>query len=46
MLLPKFMEKLGYPYENEHISIVEIGGKHFKYFMDLYMDGNIKKKIL
>ena len=46
LLLPKFMEKEGYPYETEHISIIDIGGKHFKYFIDLYVDGKINKKIL
>lgn len=46
LLLPKFLEKEGYPYEKEHISITDIGGKHFKYFIDIYADSNINKKIL
>ena len=46
LILPKFLEKEGYSYENEHISIIDIGGKHFKYFIDIYEDSNINKKIL
>lgn len=46
LILPKFLEKEGYSYENEHISIIDIGGKHFKYFVDIYADSNINKKIL
>lgn len=46
LILPKFLEKEGYSYENEQISIVDIGGKHFKYFIDIYEDSNINKKIL
>ena len=46
LILPKFLEKEGYSYENEHISIIDIGGKHFKYFIDIYKDSNINKKIL
>lgn len=46
LILPKFLENEGYPYENEHISIIDIGGKHFKYFIDIYADSNINKKIL
>lgn len=33
LLLPEFMEKCGCAYEDEHISIVEIGGKHFEHFV-------------
>ncbi|MGI6462802.1 MAG: ATP-dependent nuclease [Candidatus Scatomorpha sp.] len=46
MLLPMFMEKVGYPYEDEHISIVEIGGKHFEYFVEVFNDNPVKKKVL
>ena len=46
LILPKFLEREGYSYENEHISIIDIGGKHFKYFIDIYEDSNINKKIL
>ncbi|WP_390621634.1 TOPRIM nucleotidyl transferase/hydrolase domain-containing protein [Rubeoparvulum massiliense] len=30
------MEKLRYSYEDEHISIVEIGGKHFSHFINVF----------
>ena len=43
---PFFMEKLGFSYEDEHISIVECGGKNFKPFLKLYLKNKIKKKIL
>ena len=46
ILLPIFMEKLGYPYEDDHISIVEIGGKHFEYFIEVFNGNPVKKKIL
>ena len=46
LLLPIFMEKLGIPYENENISIVEIGGKHFEYFIELFNGNKVKKKVL
>ena len=43
LLVPLFMEIYGCSYEDEHISIVEIGGKHFKYFVEL-LNGNAVKK--
>ncbi len=46
MLLPIFMDKAGCSYEDEHISIVEIGGKHFQYFIEVFNDNPVKKKIL
>lgn len=46
LLLPKLMQKLKCPYEDEHISIVEIGGKHFDYFIKVYADNPINKKVL
>lgn len=46
LILPKLLEREGYSYENEHISIIDIGGKHFKYFIDIYEDSNVNKKIL
>ena len=46
LLLPKFMEKCGCPYENEHVSIVEIGGKHFEHFIELFCGNAVEKKVL
>jgi len=46
LLLPKFMEKLGLAYEDEHISIVEIGGKHFEHFIEIFNGNNVIKKVL
>jgi len=46
LLMPKLMEKIGYPYEDEHVSIVEIGGKHFEYFLEIYAKNPIDKKVL
>jgi predicted ATP-dependent endonuclease of OLD family len=46
LLLPVFMEKTKCSYEDEHISIVEIGGKHFKHFIELFNKNNISKKVL
>lgn len=46
LLMPLFMELCGIPYEDEHISIVEIGGKHFKYFVELFNGNNVRKKVL
>lgn len=46
LLVPLFMEICGCAYEDEHISIVEIGGKHFKYFVELFNRNAVKKKVL
>lgn len=46
LLLPLFMEICGCAYEDEHISIVEIGGKHFKYFVELFNKNAVEKKVL
>ena len=46
LLLPYFMEKCGYAYEDEHVSIVEIGGKHFEHFVELFNGNALKKKVL
>lgn len=46
LLLPMFMEKCGCAYEDEHISIVEIGGKHFEHFVELFNGNNVHKKVL
>lgn len=46
LLMPAFMEKCGIPYEDEHISIVEIGGKHFEHFVELFNGNKVKKKVL
>ena len=40
------MEICGCSYEDEHISVVEIGGKHFKYFVELFNGNAVKKKVL
>ena len=40
LLMPLFMDACGCSYEDEHISIVEIGGKHFEYFIELSMIDN------
>lgn len=46
LLLPLFMKACGYSYEDEHIAIVEIGGKHFKYFVELFNGNAVNKKVL
>jgi len=46
LLLPLFMEKCSCAYEDEHISIVEIGGKHFEHFVELFNGNTVVKKIL
>jgi len=46
LLMPMFMERCGCPYEDEHISIVEIGGKHFEHFVELFNGNAVKKKVL
>lgn len=46
LLMPLFMELCGCPYEDEHISIVEIGGKHFNYFVELFNGNAVKKNVL
>ena len=39
LLMPLFMDACGCSYEDEHISVVEIGGKHFEHFVELF-NGN------
>ena len=46
LLLPKFMEKLRCSYEDEHISIVEIGGNHFSHFINVFAHNAVEKKVL
>lgn len=46
LLLPLFMEKCGCAYEDEHISIIEIGGKHFEHFVELFNGNAVCKKVL
>ena len=46
LLLPRFMEMCGTPHEDHHISIVEIGGKHFEHFVELFNGNAVKKKVL
>lgn len=46
LMMPLFMEKCGIPYEDEHISVVEIGGKNFMYFVELFKGNNVSKKVL
>lgn len=46
MLIPILINKFGTSYEEEHISIVEIGGNYFDYFLFLFKNNIIKKKVL
>lgn len=46
LLMPLFMDVCGCPYEDEHISIVEIGGKHFEHFVELFNENAVNKKVL
>lgn len=46
LLLPSFMEKCSCAYEDAHISIVEIGGKHFEHFIELFNGNAVNKKVL
>ena len=46
LLMPAFMDKCGRSYEDEHISIVEIGGKHFEHFVELFNKNNVVKRVL
>jgi predicted ATP-dependent endonuclease of OLD family len=46
LLMPLFMEACDCPYEDEHISIIEIGGKHFEHFVELFNGNNVSKKVL
>lgn len=46
LFMPLFMEACNCPYEDEHISIVEIGGKHFGHFVELFNGNNVCKKVL
>lgn len=46
LLLPKLIKNLGCRYEDHHISIVEIGGTHFDYFLDLFRENDLNKKVL
>ena len=46
LLMPAFMDKCGIPYEDEHISIVEVGGKLSEYFIELYNGNRVSKKVL
>lgn len=46
LLLPLFMEKCNCSYEDAHISIVEIGGKHFEHFIELFNGNAVNKKVL
>ena len=46
LLMPIFMDACGCSYEDEHISIVEIGGKHFEHFVELYNGNAVNKKVL
>ncbi|GHV55204.1 ATP-dependent endonuclease [Synergistales bacterium] len=46
LLLPLFMEKCGCAYEDGNISIVEIGGKHFEHFIELFNGNAVYKKVL
>lgn len=46
LLMPLFMDICGCSYEDEHISIVEIGGKHFEHFVELFNGNAVNKKVL
>ena len=46
LLLPSFIEKCSCSYEDAHISIVEIGGKHFEHFIELFNGNAVNKKVL
>lgn len=46
LLMPLFMDVCECPYEDEHISIVEIGGKHFEHFVELFNGNAVNKKVL
>lgn len=46
LLMPLFMEKCGCSYEDEHITVVEIGGKHFEHFVELFNGNAVNKKVL
>lgn len=46
LLMPLFMDACGCAYEDEHISIVEIGGKHFEHFVELFNGNAVNKKVL
>ena len=46
ILMPLFTEKCDCSYEDEHISIVEIGGKHFEHFIELFNGNAVIKKVL
>lgn len=46
LLLPKFLEKCRFPYEDEHVSIVEVGGKNFAYFVRAFANNSVRKKVL
>ena len=46
LLLPLFMEKCGHPFEDGHVSIVEIGGKHFNHLIELYNGNAVINKVL
>jgi len=46
LLVPLFMEKCGCSYEDEQIAVVEIGGKHFEHFVELFNGNAVNKKVL
>lgn len=46
LLMPLFMDACGCSYEDEHISVVEIGGKHFEHFVELFNGNAVNKKVL
>lgn len=46
LLMPLFMDTCGCSYEDEHISIIEIGGKHFEHFIELFNGNTVSKKVL
>lgn len=46
LMMPLFMEICHCSFEDEHISIVDIGGKHFEHFVELFNGNVVRKKVL
>jgi len=46
LLMPLFMDRSGCSYEDEHIAVIEIGGKHFEHFIELFNKNRVNKKVL
>lgn len=46
LMIPAFMKNEGFDSIDEHVSIVEIGGKHFEHFLSVFNCQKMTKKIL